>query len=521
MKTLTVGRAALSELRSGARSANVVICVLDAARADHVGCYGYSLDTTPNLDQLAKESVLFRNHFTPCPSTKYSTASLFTGLYFPVAAAAPRGSHDAGLRGGDRAFPAGAYSAKGARPPRPTGAPTREVSPDRVDEGRLTIAKALRPAGFGTAFFSSNPVASPADGIGADFEQVFVDPSARGSAKQERITLPGDAWMTPEGLTEVFGKWLAGQRTTRFFAYLHFLPPHDPYNAPDAVKQFFAGKGSASVRRGQFEFPEVRPDQHRVAMMHLPHEPSVDLYDANLRWADWGIGEVVKALRERDLLDNTILVVTSDHGEAFGEHGYIWHSRAVYGEFVHIPLLIRFPGPPNGGLVGAVGALTGTVDLLPTILDLFQVPYPRESIQGLSVLPLLSGERTKVHDYTFARSVDAWQSYLVRNLDWSLILYRGGEFKALYDLRTDPGELRNVIGRFRPKAAAEERRSLEVAGKMSTALQRFGDTQRLSLAEFISPHAVVKAPGSNPAGPVPGKLPEEVRRKIRALGYLD
>jgi arylsulfatase A-like enzyme len=255
--------------------------------------------------------------------------------------------------------------------------------------------------------------------------------------------------------------------------------------------------------------------------MHLPHEPSVDLYDANLRWADWGIGEVVKALRERDLLDNTILVVTSDHGEAFGEHGYIWHSRAVYGEFVHIPLLIRFPGPPNGGLVGEVGALTGTVDLLPTMLDLFQVPYPRESIQGLSVLPLLSGERTNVHDYAFARSVDAWQSYLVRNLDWSLILYRGGEFKALYDLRTDPGELRNVIGRFRPKAAAEERRSLEVAGKMSTALQRFGDAQRLSLAEFISPHAVVKAPGSNPAGPVPGKLPEEVRRKIRALGYLD
>ena len=212
---------------------------------------------------------------------------------------------------------------------------------------------------------------------------------------------------------------------------------------------------------------------------------------------------MVRLLREHGLLDNTLLVVTSDHGEAFGEHGYIYHSHAVYDEFVHIPLLIRFPGQQR--LVGEVAALTQTVDLLPTIFDLYRIPYPRERVQGDSLLPLLNGEKSKLRGHVFARSAEPWPSYLVRDPAWSLILYRGGKLRALYDLRSDPAQAHNVID-GRPDTVA----------RMVAAFQGFARTQGRSLAEFVSPQA---AASSVPKAPQ-GKLSKETRRELKALGYL-
>jgi arylsulfatase len=461
---LAVGEPVLDQLLAGARSANLVVCVIDAARADHVGGYGYPRETTPNMDELAKESVIFRNHFSPYPSTKPSTASLLTGLYPDTHCIVGRKTMDAAIR---------------------------------------TLEELLKGAGFHTAFFSSNAVAAPAVGIGGDFERVFVNPSALGSAKKERIGLPeGDIWRTPEGLTQVFGKWLSGERRSRFFAYLHFLPPHNPYDAPDELKALFADSPPRGVRYGHFEFPETRPSYGR--MKALPPQQWQNLYDANLRWADWGVGEMVRLLRARDLLDNTLLIVTSDHGEAFGEHGYIYHSHAVYDEFVHIPLLIRFPGRQR--LVGDVAALTQTVDLLPTVLDLYQIPHPRGRIQGSSLLSLLNGKMSRLRDYVFATCAEPWPSYLVRDQSWCLILYRGGKLRALYDLRSDPAQAHNV--------AAEHP---DTAARMIAAFRAFAHTQARPLAQFISPTAAAA-----PVSEVPqSKLPPQTRRELEALGYLE
>jgi len=462
-EALSVGEPVLDQLRAGAQSANLVICVIDAARADHVGCYGYPRDTTPSIDQLAKESVVFKNHFAPYPSTKPSTQSLFTGLFPDTQLAA---------------------------------------QPRVADEAAFTLAKGLRAAGFRTAFFSSNIVASPESGVGGDFERVFVRPSARGQAKKERIPLPkADLWRTPEGLTNVFGKWLAGERKSRFFAYCHLLPPHNPYDAPDELRAMLAKEEPPAVRQGRLEFPEVQPPYG--GFRPYSGRQWANLYDANMRWADWGVGEVVRLLRKYDLLDNTVLVITSDHGEAFGEHGYIYHSHAVYDEFVHIPLLIRFPGQQR--LVGEVAALTQTFDLLPTIFELYQMPYPRESVQGSSLVPLLDGEKSNSREYVFATSAEPCLSYLVRDSDWSLIVHRGGKLRALYDLRRDPEQTRNVI--------AEHPGTV---GEMTAALQEFAQTQGCSLAELLSPPAAVT---SAPKAPQT-TLPEETRRELEALGYL-
>jgi len=132
-----------------------------------------------------------------------------------------------------------------------------------------------------------------------------------------------------------------------------------------------------------YDFP-IPPEEDDPEPPPLPQW--INLYDANLRYADWAVGELCRLLEESGLLDNTLLVITSDHGEAFGEHGFIWHAAAVHDEATRIPLLIRLP---EAGRRGRISALTQTIDLLPTLFDLLHVPYPEDRIQGRSLSPLI------------------------------------------------------------------------------------------------------------------------------------
>jgi arylsulfatase len=449
-----------AELAGGARGANVVICVMDAARADHAGCYGYPRETTPNLDRLACESVVFRNHFTTSCSTRLATASLFTGLY--------PDTHLIRARGG-------------------------------LKPGTFTLASALKAAGWHTALFGSNVNASPEVGLGNGFVHAFPTWSGRQRSQNSQEVL---SCGTPEVLTRAFATWVAGKRQTRFFAYLHLRPPHGPYDAPESLREAVTKQPAPAVVPGNFEFPEISPTDAR-SIARSPQE-RCDLYDANLRWADWGVGEVIRTLRAQGLLDKTLLIVTADHGEAFGEHGYMSHLSGVYDELVHIPLVMRLPGRPR--LTGDVTALTQTVDLLPTILELVQAVFPRAQVQGRSLLPLLAGQPQAGRTYIFAADEKGWLSYLVRSQRWSLLLYRGGKLRALYDLQYDPAQRHNVLAAH-PKAAA----------KMVAAFEAFARTQARPLAEFVSPNAPIVAL------PIPPRraLPEKARQNLKALGYLD
>ncbi|UCC68588.1 MAG: sulfatase [Armatimonadota bacterium] len=445
-------RAAAEKLRAAAKSANLVICIIDAARADHVGCYGYSRDTTPNIDRLARDAMVFEQHFAPYCQTKPSTASLFTGLY-----------PDTHLVVGNSMMPA----------------------------DQFTMARGLASGGLETVLFSSNPVASPAMGIGEDFRTVFTQRQGR-----ERL-----ADSTPEALLGVFSRWLEQGHRSRFFAYLHFVPPHLPYDAPPVLKELFAGQEPPNAWQGGFRFPEVEPRER--GREPPPLDEWVNLYDANLRWADWAVGQVGCLLQERGVLDNTILVVTSDHGEAFREHGYKYHSRGLYDELLHAPLIIRFPGEER--VVGRVSALTQTVDLLPTVFELFGIPYPREEVQGHSLLPLISGEASRVREYVYAASGGRVDSYLIRDQRSALILFEGGRVRALYDLERNPRQTRNVI-EDQPERAAE----------MVAAFRAFAETQRRPPLHFIE----ADAKAEEVPRPPEVKLSDETRRDLRALGYL-
>ncbi|MBN1458188.1 MAG: sulfatase [Armatimonadetes bacterium] len=444
------------QLRASLKDANVVIVITDAARADHTGTYGYPRDTTPNIDRIATESLVFEQHFSQFPHTRSSTASLFSGQY--------PDTHDV-------------HAMDGSLP---------ETN---------TLGQILGSAGFDTGFFSGWLVASPSMGVGRDFE--FASAPSRELRRQ-----PGEAasHREPGEVLRNLSEWLDGRSSGPFLAYVHLLEPHPPYEPPDDLVALFRSK-PPYLWRGRLPYGEIK----HVIKQDKSLGELANLYDANYRYADGVVGQLVELLKEKNLLDDTLLIVTSDHGQAFGEHGYEGHREGVYDEHLHIPMLMRFPGA--GAPVGRVRALTETVDIFPTILDLLGLTAP-ESVQGESLVPLITGASPAVHDFVFARAEGAPRSYLIRNQNWAMILFRGGKLRALYDLEADPWQVRNVID-DRP----------EVAERMIAAFRTFAESQRHPPLDFVDPEW---RPGRQTATPQTQALDltDEARRELEALGYL-
>lgn len=454
----------LDSLRAAVVGTNLVICVLDAARVDHFSAYGYPRLTTPSFDRLARAGLLFDQHFCQAPHTGPSTASLLSSQY--------PDTHGV-------LFGATPYS----------------IELRGLGTSTFTLEKALQGIGYDTFLFSANVVASPRMGIGDDF--VPAKPGTRGRSELAANPVASLA----KCITEATSGPRAGA-ATRFFAYLHILPPHLPYLAPKPIADLFAKTRPARYWESGIEFPEILAGAcgHEAAASWVAWGNS---YDANLRWADTFVDELEETLKRTGVLEHTLLVVTADHGEALREHGYSQHAGVPYDEALHIPLLIRFPGanPP----VGRVKALTQTVDLLPTLLDLYGVPYPQDQVQGNSLLPLLTGKTSKVNDYLFARATDRNTAcYVVRDSRFTLLLYLGGKPQALYDMDSDPYQTRNLI-------TAQPARAKELV----KAFARFAKTQKYPPLNFVDRSYQPKDRGFSTM-----KMSEETKRRLKSLGYL-
>lgn len=456
-----------ADLRSAVEGANVIICVLDAARADHFGAYGYPRDTTPNFDRLAGEGVLFEQHFCEAPETHPSTISLLTGEY--------PDTHGQLTNGPAQVSVAGRWPA-------------------------LTLEGAFADAGFSTYLVSSSKIVTPEFGIGRDFqEQYFVeDPRTRphysrqpeGRGTLDLITALG------EQLDQVAGQWK--RHDARFFAYFHVYPPHDPYVAPERFQSPFRGKQPPYYWRARTPTgigDAVKPGEPK------PGDVWLDLYDANMRWADSFLGHLEETLRKSGLLEHTLLIVTADHGEAMREHGYAFHINCPYDETLHIPLLVRFPRArvPRG----RVYALTQTIDLFPTFLDLFRIAGSHPGLQGKSLLPLLTGEVPKVNDFLVSRTTGDTCCYTVRDAHYALLLHAGAGGRALYDLDDDPWETIDLYRKERARASALER-----------AFASFARGQRYPPTAFPDLTPAVRAPK-----PPLEELTSQQQRVLHSLGY--
>lgn len=418
---------------------HVILISIDTLRADHLGCYGYPAPVSPSIDRFRGDAVLVRHTIAQAPSTLSSHASLFTSLL-------PR-HHGASFAAGT-ALPA----------------------------SMTTLAEVLREQGFATAAFHNAGQLRAGLGLGQGFELY------------RRVRRNRFATVVERAL-----QWLDRLGDRPFFLFLHTYEVHHPYEPQprylQALDADYAGPLPAQIplqllqriNRGEIPF-DARDLDHVVAA-----------YDAEIRSMDEAFGRLVAELRQRGLYDRALIVLTSDHGEEFGEHGRVgWHSHTLYDELLKVPLLIKLPagdgaGGGKGEAAGAtVEAQVRLIDVAPTVLEGAGVPIP-EVFAGESLLPLLDpagpSHRPAVSQIDTPRGVPA--SVSIRTRRWKLWDRR------LFDLEQDPEETFDV-SILHPERVLSLREALE--------------------------HALTQCPATAGRKIL---LDEETERELRALGYLD
>jgi arylsulfatase A-like enzyme len=383
-------------LRKATAGGGVVLVILDAATAGHFGCYGYARKTTPEIDRIASEGVLFEEAYAPAPYTLAAMASLWTSRY---------------------------PDQHGVVEPR-SGAGVRRA--------RVTLLDLLSAAGIPSGGFVANGMAGPAFGFDrgfSRFQEVYLTHGLDAAAFRKVL---------PPWLDEIQGK--------RAFTYLHFREPHWPYDPPPPFDTLFGPEGPIPkwLRLDRHFLPNV--DNRRTPILAEHRDHVVRLYDGNLAYADREVGELRKALETRGLWDRTILIIAADHGEALFEHEHVGHEVQLYEASLKIPLIVRFPagrGPSGVRVRGFVDLL----DLAPTLADLFGVRGRGGSdaaFEGRSLLPMLYGAPGK--PVLLARSRAPRPRYSFRHERLKYVYESGTGHEELYDVPADPGETRDLSG---------------------------------------------------------------------------
>jgi arylsulfatase len=388
----SAGDARGNALRRAVAGSSVLFVILDAAGARHFGCYGYARATTPEIDRLAAEGVLFERAYTTAAYTRSAMASVWTSLYHD--------QHHAGLR----------YDAP-------------------LPEGSFTLARLLSSRGIRTAGFVANPSAGGAFGLDqgfAEFQGVY-----------------GRSLPSAELLRRTAADWLGSSKTGgRFLAYLHFREPHSPYDPPSPFDTRFGPDAPlAKESRGGGFLRDVNDGRKPIAPEELAH--LVRLYDGNLAFADHELGELRRALEASGLWDRLVMIVSADHGEAFGEHGFIGHNKQVYDETARIPLIVRFPRG-TGPAGTRVSELVDLTDVAPTIADVFGLRGDAGAARfiGRSLLAVAAGAPGKAG--SVARTAHDDGVYSVTDGRFKLIHASGSGADELYDLGQDPAERTNI-----------------------------------------------------------------------------
>ncbi|MBK9386187.1 MAG: sulfatase [Planctomycetes bacterium] len=397
------------------RPRHVVWIVLDTLRADALGCYGNARATSPVLDELAARGVLVEDAFAHAPWTRPSAASMLSSLHPP----------EHGIRSED----------------------PRDILPEAV----LTLAEHFRAHAFRTAAISENPHVQQATGFGQGFELFLGKP----------LWQSEPAWML-EQARAVLGA--VRESKEPLFLYVHALDPHDPYEPSEEDRRAILGalrSGDADVDAGR----ALRRTERLLAGEALSSEDLQvlrGLYEAEVRGADRFVGELLELVREHGLLEDALVLVTSDHGEEFLEHGALRHGDQLYDESLRVPLLFSGPGLAPRRVRAA---LARHVDLAPTVLELLDLPQP-EGWRGRSLAPALRGA-TQQPAALYAET--RWRELgraALRGERWKLLQdERTGE-RALFDLSSDPGETRD-------RAAAELVRTEELARDLELLQRAF------------------------------------------------
>ncbi|MHC4453451.1 MAG: sulfatase family protein, partial [Planctomycetota bacterium] len=413
---------------------NVILITMDTVRADHLSLYGYERETTHELKKLSENATLYNYAIASGDMTLSTHASIFTGLYAR--------SHGAHFTKND---PAGrALSEK-----------FHTLAEGLLEKGYFT-AGVVANSGYITHHFGMNQgflyynqaIALSFFGKNNATKPYLIRKSMRDflaplfpRAYNELINRTAED-INREVFTLLDNK---AKQESPFFFFINYMDAHNPYIPPPPYDKLFPGKDETFTMAHYTTLSqEVMKLNRKVSTEESRH--LLSQYDGGIAYIDFHIGKLIEKLKGLELYDNSIIIITSDHGEVFGERDLFNHAVSVYQDQIWIPLIIKYPNINEGRLVNEPASV---VDLMPTILDVLKYEIP-EGIQGKSLLEHDPGESREIIGESFPsghlltthprfnrieRAVFSWP--------YKYIESTAGK-KELYDLSKDPKETRNI-----------------------------------------------------------------------------
>jgi arylsulfatase A-like enzyme len=383
---------------------NLVIIGVDTLRPDHLGCYGYRHDTSPNIDEFADRGVLFENCVAPSPWTLPSFASVFTSLY-----------------------------------PTQHGANAQRSA---LRANVTTLASALKAEGYATGAIINAPFLKGLYEVDRGFDFYFMTPPEGRAA---------------DGTTRDALEWIDANRGGPFFMFAHYFDPHIPYDPPEPYDTMFYPDYRGTIRSPYN--PKNLSIYRRKDFVQMESLSDADwdrvrsIYDGEIAFTDVAVGALLEGLRERHLTENTLIVFLSDHGEEFFEHHGFEHGHTLYDELIRVPLVFSLPGVLREG--ERVSQQVRLVDVAPTVLDMLDIPAWPAS-EGVSLLSLMSGAGNRPSNGTCLLPAEiALAEALLYGDDrislsaypWKLIYRLKGEDRiSFFNLAQDPAETLDLSG---------------------------------------------------------------------------
>jgi len=467
--------------------ASVILLMLDTVRADHLSLHGYHRPTSPELEKLARESLVCDSARSTASWTLPAHGSLFTGLY-PSQHRLHNYHHDEHVEG----LPRLSY-------PMAAGVPT--------------LPLILQRTGFQTAGLYANPVIGPRFRLDRGFDlyryeknhneelELICEPLLAAAPGSGRLESFRKGTISARQITRRVTHWLDHHARPPFFLFVNYMDAHWPYRPPAPFNREFPATGGTSL--SQEELREIILGRKRP----LTPVELADLharYDGEIRYLDSQLGALFDHLRRAGLWESSLIIVTSDHGEFFGEHDLVFHGRELYEEGLKIPLMVKYPG---GVPQGRHDEPVGLEDIVPTILDVLERPIP-DRLSGVrlgaprpgpTIAENYFGFKADFRNTDYGSRFDRVRRSMVRGRH--KFIHSSDGRHELYDLRTDPDESDNLLDHdpglaepFLTRAA-----DLEVAA-----------ARPRSARDLMIPRQQSTARGE-----------QELRKKLEELGYVE
>ncbi len=424
---------------------NIILIVIDTLRADHVGCYGYHRNTTPSIDQLAKEGILFRTAISSAPWTIPSIGTIMTSQYPCVLGV------------------------------------SEEIT--AISDRFPLLSELLRQHDYNTYGVASHTLVGADLGFSRGFEEYFL---CKSRVLHEGFTSPA--------VTERAVSLLRRDHKRPFFLFLHYFDPHYHYQLHRQYNYYPSYKGSIRPGESILSLWAKRQDMSEDDIKYL-----LALYDSEIAFTDRYIGILLDQLKQQGLYDNSIIILTSDHGEEFMERGWIGHTISLYQELLRVPLIIRLPG----GRAGVIDSPVGLIDIAPTACKYLGLKVP-DGFEGhaLDLSPGSSIVAEPVFSETFRLEAGArkgTEPIALRSIilgKWKLIYDQKKDIKRIYNLSQDPREQNDLSGQK----------------------SRIAKTLAKLLTQYIT--HVEKKTKKSPTKDESELFTPEERRRLESLGYL-